>query len=143
MCALTTLDQRRSQLVFKHVMGVKEEEKDGGKAYGRVAVAAPTLIRRAGLMQALAFFEAKGASSGEQDDASESRKPFCALVHHWLEELLALERLPSEVRSLRARAEVCELVDYMRLTREVLALAQWHRRFAQSVLKVEPSEEMV
>ena len=31
----------------------------------------------------------------------------------------------------------CDLVEYMRLTYETLALCQWHKRFAQSVLKAE------
>ena len=138
-----TIDQKRSKLVFEHVMEI--QSKKYALDYGRLALSAPTMLRRAGLMQALAFFEAKGSrpAKADQGEAEQTGKThYRELVERWLVELIALGRVPDGTTSLRGYAETCCLVEYMRLTREVLALAQWHRRFAQSVLKVEPGEDV-
>lgn len=135
----STLDQRRSRYVFEHIAAIKGESYD--LDYGRLALGAPTLIRRAGLMQALAFYEAKGGVGCDAGPDRPQKQQYGVLLGHWLSELKDLERVPAGVDSLRSHAEGLDLVPYMLLTRELLALAQWHRRFAQSVLKVEPGDD--
>jgi CRISPR-associated protein Cmr5 len=98
------------------------------KNYGAIANNAPTLVRSAGLLQALAFYEAKG------------EEHHVRLLQNLETELRELGILPADA-TLRTFVMNCDLVTYMRLTQEVLALCQWHKRFAQSVLKVEPGEE--
>jgi CRISPR-associated protein Cmr5 len=123
---IRTRDQKRAELVFPKV-----RELEGGnlaKKYGAVALSAATLIRTAGLVQAIAFYEAK--------DKDHHKK----LLEHLKAELNDLGVLPTG-RGLREYAASCDLLTYMRLTRETIALCQWHKRFAQSVLKVEPGED--
>jgi CRISPR-associated protein Cmr5 len=130
-----TTDQKRAKIVFEDIMEIKAKDKDGetelAKKYGSLALAAPTLIRTAGFVQALAFYEAKGGAKGN--------KHHLELIKNWTRELRDLKVIPEDKESLReyATSDSCGLVEYMRLTREVLALSQWHRRFAQSVLKAE------
>lgn len=121
-----TRDQIRAAMVFEHVRPL--ENKVIRKDYGSVANNAPTLIRTAGLLQALAFYEAKG------------KEHHVLLLQNLETELRELGILPGDA-ALRSFVMNCDLVAYMRLTQEVLALCQWHKRFAQSVLKVEPGEE--
>lgn len=127
---LKTVDQKRAAIVFKHVKDV-ERDTEVAKKYGSLALSAPTLIRTAGLVQALAFYEAKG------------KDHHLKLLDHWTQELKNLGILPKGKENLReyAASDSCGLVEYMRLTREVLALSQWHRRFAQSVLKAKTGGE--
>lgn len=113
-------------MVFKHVKAIEKDTKQAQK-YGSLALAAPTLIRTAGLVQALAFYEAKG------------KEHHRTLLNNWTEELKDLGVMPGDEKNLLeyAASDSCGLVEYMRLTRELLSLSQWHRRFAQSVLKAE------
>ncbi len=119
-------DQVRARKVFDHIKPLENDPM--GKLYGSLALAAPILIRTAGLLPAIAFYKAKN-------------KP-----HH--QKLLA--NLEAELKSLNILADDstlhahlldCDLNRYIRLTREVLILCRWHKRYAQSVLKVEPGED--
>jgi CRISPR-associated protein Cmr5 len=124
--AIRTRDQKRAELVFPNVKKLEGDKL--AKKYGAIALSAATLIRTAGLIQAVAFFEAKGKAHHEK------------LMAHLREELESLGVLPTG-QGLREFAASCDLLAYMRLTRETIALCQWHKRFAQSVLKVEPGED--
>jgi CRISPR type III-B/RAMP module-associated protein Cmr5 len=121
-----TRDQQRSGLVFEKVRSI--ENTDNQKKYGSLCLSAATLIRSAGLVQALAFYAAKNDN------------------HHQL----LLQHLESELKTmgilapndqLMNRTMDADLITYMRLTQETIALCQWHKRFAQSVLKAETGGE--
>jgi len=131
---LKTRDQKRAEIVFKHIQEIldlsKTEECQGIKQkYGSLVISAPTLIRTAGLMQTLAFYEAKN---------DEHHK---ILLKNLYNELKELKIIASDAKELNnyIRSE-CGLIEYMRLTKEILSIFQWHRRFAQSVLKVKLGE---
>jgi CRISPR-associated protein Cmr5 len=123
---IRTRDQKRAELVFPKVQELEGENL--AKTYGAVALSAATLIRTAGLVQAIAFYEAKGKDHHN------------IFLEHLKAELNDLGVLPAG-QGLRQYAASCDLLAYMRLTRETIALCQWHKRFAQSVLKVEPGED--
>ena len=124
-----TTNQERAAIVFKHVKAL-EGDTEQAQRYGSLALAAPTLIRSAGLVQALAFYEAKGNQK--------EKEYYTTLINNWTEELKGRKIIPEDTKNLREyAASSCSLVEYMRLTREILALSQWHRRFAQSILKAE------
>lgn len=123
---LQTRDQRRASLVYEHTRSI--ENAPFAKKYGSLVLASATMFRQCGLVQAIAFYEAK---------AEEHHKKF---VDHLQHELTVLGSLSSG-KGLRDHAMHCDLAAYMRLTREALALCQWHKRFAQSILKVQPGEE--
>lgn len=126
---LRTQDQRRAHLVYENVRSI--ENKPFAKKYGGLALPAATLIRQCGLVQALAFYEAK---------AEDHHKQFVAHLRQELKQLGFLPTTPGK-DGLREEAMRCDLTDYMRLTKETLALCQWHKRFAQSILKVQPGED--
>jgi CRISPR-associated protein Cmr5 len=84
----------------------------------------PVLIRTAGLAQALAFVQARGKNA-----------------HKKLLDDLATVISAQNGETLATTSRTAPLPDYMRLTQHALAALLWFKRFAQSVLEVEPGEE--
>ena len=92
--------------------------------YGGMAHKLPVLIRQAGLVQALAYVSARGKSGAKQ----------------LLEDLARVLGYDSSSQLLDASREA-ELLEYMHLTRKATVALTWYKRFAQSVLGVEPTDE--
>lgn len=114
-----TREQKRAKSAFERVSKHKERPQDWRDQYGGMAHKLPVLVRQAGLAQALAFVESRGKDA-----------------HRALLEDLAQSLELSKADLLRQSREA-KLGEYLRLTREALAVAQWYKRFAQSVLDVE------
>jgi CRISPR-associated protein Cmr5 len=87
--------------------------------YGGMAHSLPALIRSAGLCQALTFVQTRG------DDGCN------ALLDHLAK---AVRGDKSNTEKLLSAARNTELLEYARLTREVLQALTWFKRYAQSVL---------
>ncbi len=126
-----TREQKRASFAYARVKQHEQNEKIR-KDYGSMALRFPALLRSAGLVQALAFVESR---------SNEGHKRF---IHDFASVLAELEGAnPSGKEAfdnLFERARKAELPEYLRMTREALAVADWFKRFAQSVLKVEPGE---
>lgn len=124
---MQTRDQKYAMDIYNRVKSVKETNpKDFCDSYGSMAHKLPILIRTAGLAQALAFVEARaeGQKSG------------------------ALKRLMSDLAetlhksgTLTEVARTSPLSEYMFLTQQTMAALLWYKRFAQSVLDVQASNE--
>ena len=117
--ALLTRDQRFARQAYEHVTQVKQLGKEKADQYGGMALKLSFLIRSAGLAQALAFVDARG---------KDSQTP---LLEH-LADTVGVSNL------LKLSREV-DLRGYMRLTRDVLDALIWYRRFAQSILDIDPT----
>ncbi|MBI5811331.1 MAG: type III-B CRISPR module-associated protein Cmr5 [Deinococcota bacterium] len=114
-----TREQKRAQSAFGKVSQHQSRDKTWRDQYGGMAHKLPVLVRQAGLAQALAFVESRGKEA-----------------HKVLLDDLAQTVGLSKADLLRQSREAA-LSEYLRLTREVLAAAQWYKRFSQSVLDVE------
>jgi len=124
---MQTRDQKLAAAVYERVAYFKEDpdKKDSYRtAYGSMAHKLPVLIRTAGLAQALAFVQARGKDA-----------------HKDLLNDLAHVINAEDGEKLATRSRTAPLPDYMRLTQHALAALLWFKRFAQSVLEVEPGEE--
>lgn len=98
---------------------VKEAAKRGDASeYKDMALKFPVLVRQAGLSQALAFVDSRGKDA-----------------HKALGDDLARTLGHKGLRDLAQRAREAELLGYLRLTREVLAVAEWYKRFAQALIE--------
>ena len=115
---MRTRTQRFADDAFQRVKA-RQRQGDPGR-YGRFALSLPTLVRSAGLAQALAFAEAKQQRDLLDDLASTLGKDGAGGL------LQASRELP--------------VMEYMKLTREVLAAADWYKRYAQSILNIDPAE---
>jgi CRISPR type III-B/RAMP module-associated protein Cmr5 len=123
---IQTRNQKRARLVFENVRSIENSAIQ--KKYGSISLSAATLMRTAGLVQALAFYAAK------------NEKHHLQLMNHLESELKDMGILTLNDQ-LMNRAMDADLTTYMRLTQETIALCQWHKRFAQSVLKAETGGE--
>jgi CRISPR-associated protein Cmr5 len=120
---MATLDQARAKLAFDHVKAIKGLEEPEQKKYASIVHAMPTLLRSAGLSQALHFVRSR-----------KSKQQQIFLDH--LAEQLGIdgrEKLLAEVRR-------ADLPAYLRLTHEALACVVWYRRFVQGELGIEAGE---
>jgi|SRR5579863_4418136 len=120
---MQTRDQKYASIVYEQVFNVKKEESSGYKKYGAMAHKLPILIHTAGLVQALAFVEARGEK----------------VQKRLLTDLKATIE-PDDSRTLLTHAQTTGLSEYMRLTQEIMAALLWYKRFAQSILGVDVSE---
>jgi CRISPR-associated protein Cmr5 len=123
---MKTLNQEYALKSHERVTNVAEKSKSYQKKYGTMAHKLPILIRTAGLVQALAFVEAKGTKTPAWQD--------------YLNDV-AQTIGRNNGQALRKESQQAELSDYIRLTREVSAALLWYKRFAESILKVEASEQ--
>lgn len=122
-----TLQQEYAQKVYEKVKGFRENPlTDVSKRtqYGSMAHKFPVLAHQAGLIQALAFVHTRG---------KEAHK----LLLEDLAQVVAGQSAEEFVRQCRE----ADLTTYMWLTRQTLSALEWFKRFAQSVLEVDPGEE--
>ncbi len=114
---MQTRDQKYALDVYKRVSQVKKEDRD---SYGGMAHKLPILIRTSGLAQALTYVESRGNAAQKQ----------------LLSDLAATLHTPN----LTTTAITAQLADYMYLTQQTMAALLWYKRFAQSVLDVQPGD---
>ncbi len=110
-----SLEQQRAKFAWERVQGCN-------KKYMNLAKAAPALIMNNGLMQALAFYQAKGE------------------VHHltlnrhlceWLRQRGIVQQ--ADFASVMAALHGTDATTFRRATEETLALLKWIRQFAAAV----------
>ncbi len=125
-----TLDQQRAQYAWEKVMQIAQ---DLVKDYAREAKGAPALVMSSGLMQTLAFYNAKG----KQQHAS-LRDHVC----RWLGRTLGGTPIPNRqpfphetnatFPNVMAALHAAPSSLYLRATDEALALLRWIRQFADA-----------
>lgn len=126
-----TLDQKRAEYAWEQVS--QAAQQDIIADYTREAKGAPVLIMGSGLMQTLAFFQAKG------------KPQHLALLGHmcrWLGRTLGgtpvtdRDRFPPEAAAnfstVMAALHAAPSSLYLRATDESLALLHWIRQFADA-----------
>lgn len=124
---MLTRTQRYAAKVFEQVEPLAQRDKAYRDKYKSMAEKLPALIRSAGLAQALAFSEAKAAKEEAWGD----------LLDH-LAQTVGYDAGRAAL-SAASRSPQCTLSVYLRLTNETLEALLWYKRFAQSVLDVEPA----
>lgn len=122
---MKTREQRYAAQAYTQVYEIYGQGKDYYAKYGSMAHKLPVLVRQAGLVQALAFVEARGKAPHQQ------------LLDHLAEVVLD----GGTKADLLARSRNDPMMAYMHLTEDVLAALAWYKRFAQSILDVDPTTE--
>ena len=120
---MQTLEQKLAAQIYEQVSRQRKGSVEANE-YGGMAHRLPILVRQAGLVQALAYVQARG-------------KPGAQRLLEDLARTLGFdsgEKLLDVVRK-------ADLLVYMHLTRKALLALNWYKRFAQSVLDVDPTEE--
>lgn len=121
-------EQQYAAEIYKQISdypGRLPEDSVERKRYGAMAHNLPILVRQAGLVQALAFVQ------------SRDKKPYNKLLDHLAQTVG--EGASDNLLDYSRRAELSE---YIYLTERVMLALKWYKRFAQSVLKVELTDEV-
>ena len=126
---MQTRDQRYAEKIFGQVSQLLQKPKSEQKQYGSMAHKLPVLIRTAGLAQALAFV------------AVSKKLPHKQLLEDLAQAIAHLNGGQQTAAQFWEKCRTAPLGDYMKLTHEALAALLWYKRFAQSVLDVEPGDE--
>ncbi|MEI2693362.1 MAG: type III-B CRISPR module-associated protein Cmr5 [Anaerolineae bacterium] len=121
-------EQQYAASVYARVESFRAQHSDerdrDRKRYGSMAHKLPILVRQAGLVQALAFIQSRNKAPTNQllDD-------------------LAQTVGANTTANLLDRSRRANLVEYIYLTDQVMLALKWYKRFAQSVLKVDPTDD--
>ncbi|MGB3220396.1 MAG: type III-B CRISPR module-associated protein Cmr5 [Anaerolineae bacterium] len=121
---MPNLEQQYAATIYKQISdypGRFAEDSPERKRYGSMAHMLPILVRQAGLAQALAFVQ------------SRRKEPYNKLLEH-------LTAAVGET-DLLAASRQAELSEYIYLTERVMLALRWYKRFAQSVLKVDMTDQ--
>jgi len=124
---LRSLEQERAKYAWKCVQEVKKEDEQVQKNYNSYVKKASTLIQANGLPNALAFYYNKW-KKGE--------KAYELLYKH-IANWNQLKRLTNNKDILRWIIDDASSMDVFKATKEVLALLNWMKRFAEAELKGE------
>lgn len=118
---MQTRDQKYAADAYRRVSQIAAKDR---ASYGAMAHKLPILIRTAGLAQALSFVEAKSI----ENDAMKYL-------------LTDIGKTVSVDVPLANKARIAELNEYLLLTEQVMDALLWYKRFAQSVLGIQASDE--
>lgn len=124
---LRTRQQKYAADIFQRVEAFGNQhpmQSMARRKYGAMAHKLPVLVRTAGLAQALAFVATRG-------DTAQQRL---------LQDLAQTLDYPDD-KALIDASRTLAFYEYLRLSQKVMAALLWYKRFAQSVLGVEPGEE--
>jgi CRISPR-associated protein Cmr5 len=125
---IRTRDQQRSEWVFEHVERISRNDT-AKKEYKTLALSFPTMVRSCGLIQTIGFYMAKGKKA--KDKKKENQHD--VFLQHIQDELIKLGFLQAS-EDLFSTAQSSSLEEYIQLTREVIGLGQWHKRFSQALI---------
>jgi CRISPR type III-B/RAMP module-associated protein Cmr5 len=127
-----TREQRRAEAVATLLAAFPPGE-DLRKAYGARAHKFGVMIRTNGLVRTLSYLVAKGGDKG----VPLAYRKFSEHVATALRDVGSWEpKGKAGPETLIAELQTASLQRYMALTRESLALADWFKRFSQSILGV-------
>ena len=104
------------------------KKKSWKKDYGRQCLKLPVLIHKCGLCQTLSFFKAKYAE-----------KPDKAYYNQLMIDIKQAMGITGD--ALHDIALQADFAEYQWMTREALACADWFKRYAEAILKVEPGDD--
>jgi CRISPR-associated protein Cmr5 len=120
---MTTRQQQYASSAHQKVEALQGRDNTFKTRYGSIAHRLPVLIRSAGLAQALAYVDARGKDEGQQ----------------LLDDLAAVVGVTNR-NTLISQSRTNALLEYMYLTDQCLDALLWFKRFAQTVLNVEPGQ---
>jgi len=122
---MLTREQAYAADVFKRVSDFKRNSPNQISRYGAMAHQLPLLIRTAGLVQALTFV------AGRKDEG----------LNQLLNDLAQTIKQDNAEKFV-AFSRNAPLPQYLRLTQQTMAALLWYKRFAQSVLDIDPTQAM-
>lgn len=112
MSDFTTKEQSMARQAYIQVSG-RKDDKESFKEYKSFALSFPSLIHSCGLVQAIAFAEAK-----KKND--------------FLDDLRAVFNEIDNAGDLSKRSREADIMEYMRISRHAISAASWIKRYCQA-----------
>ncbi|PKN90893.1 MAG: type III-B CRISPR module-associated protein Cmr5 [Chloroflexi bacterium HGW-Chloroflexi-6] len=126
---MQTLEQKYAEQVYSKVQALirayPDEKHAARTEYGSMAHKLPVLIRTSGLVQSLAFAD----SRGKDVSVGQLLQDLAQVIGFENKDLLIQQSREAENQA------------YIKLTHDSILALTWFKRFAQSILKVEPTDE--
>ncbi|WP_027180400.1 type III-B CRISPR module-associated protein Cmr5 [Maridesulfovibrio bastinii] len=117
--------QKYSEFVFEEVKAVVAQEGGSQQQYKSLCRRAGGIFRTVGLLQFMAFIEAKGTKYGYYQDLGEQLR----------RELKKLKLVDDDNRDpFFEILRKAQLPEYMHISRTVLELLQWHKRLSEVMI---------
>lgn len=113
-----------AETVFNHVDSIRGIERNKQKRYGALCHRFPLIVRENGLAAAFGFLAAKAGN--------DRNSPEQLLLEHYTSTLGE-----TDTDALRSKAINSSLIEYRHLTFQTIAAAEWFKRYAEAVLKVD------
>lgn len=127
---MQTREQQRAQKAFECINLIKKTKSEEiQKKYGSLCLYFPAFVHSCGLCQSVAFYEAKAANHGLKHVNKEDENYY----QDFLNDIFKVATDDGEW----ARVRTMEAREYQDLTREIMAVANWFKRYAEALLKVE------
>lgn len=130
---LTTRQQQAMLLAIEHVTAVQADDRISNTTYGAICHGLPPLILNGGLCQTLAFIESKASGKGA------NAKAYGAIRGH-ICGILGITHTENDTLVQQIARE--DIAEYMRQTRVLLAAWVYYKRFAVSILNVDPGTDV-
>jgi CRISPR-associated protein Cmr5 len=127
------LDRNRAKDAWKKIIEVKGKNYEG--KYSSRVRDLPTMIQVNGLAQTLAFLKAKA----KEHDPKSRQEHLIKLFEH-VSEWVCSQLLWGKGNLLERIIETSDTQNYRQATSEVMAYAQWLKRFAEAELKSEENQ---
>ena len=116
---MQTNSQQQAEAIYDLITAIKGSEKQ--ERYGALCHRFPLIVRENGLAAAFGFLAAKGDGSPEN-----------LLLAHYAAALGF-----GSTDALRQSSISANLGEYQRMTRTALQAAEWFKRYAEAILKVD------
>jgi len=136
---MITVQQQYASAVYERIDAFKNEnlESTGGedaiKRYGSMAIKLPYLVQKSGLVQALVFIQMKAFT--------DSGKPYRILLNDLAAVVMGEEDEQHQMNQFLEASRTSDVQDYIYLTHRTMLALEWFKRFSQSILKVEITDE--
>lgn len=121
---METRDQKYAKNAFPKVKAQKNATIE--KGYRTIALNFPVMVLQSGLAQAIGFLVAK----------SDSENEYAVYLND-----LASILVKTDGKALHATIIASKLADYQHLTRQVLEVSAWLKRYTQSLLTKKPNTD--
>lgn len=125
---MRTRSQQYAAQVYEQLNSLQQLQRKEQKKYGALCHRFPLIVRENGLAAAFGFLAAKAGTN--------PNSPENLLLEHY-RQILEFENSAA----MQQKVVGAELPEYRRLTLQVLKLAEWFKRYAEGVLKVNSTGE--
>ena len=139
MSTVRTIEQKRSEFALKCVEKVREKEFAGN--YKGLVKKFPMMVLKNGLLQTIAFVEAKGKIKSDIEKGQKQHKEFYKHIKAYLTEISPLSFPTPENQILSDALSKISVAQYRNITSDILAFAKWLGKYAEALVKEEAKEE--